>query len=166
MPGIRLPICFFLCAMLFALGVRADPPKNYPFVDYDKGLRQAKQTGKKIFLYYGRFGCGYCGKVNIETFSDQKLRQMFIDHYVLVYLDGESGKRLQLPSGESITEMEIGARLNVFSTPVFLYMEPDGKVILRAPGYKTVKDFQDFDRYIQGGYYKTQNINEFLKHPS
>jgi len=166
MPVNRWQICFFLCAMLFTLGVYAEPPQNYPFVDYDEGLRQAKQSGKKIFLYYGRFGCGYCAKVNIETFSDQKIRKTYIENYVLVYLDAESGKRLQLPSGESVTEMEMGARLNVFATPVFFYLEPDGKVIFRAPGYKTIRDFQDFDRFIPGGHYKTQNINEFLKHPS
>ena len=148
--------------LLFTGAANADPPENYPFVAYDEGLRQAANNNKKILLYYGRYGCGYCGKVNIETFSDKKLRKQLIRNYVLVYLDGESGKRLKLPDGERITEMEMGARLNVFSTPVFLYMEPDGKVIFRAPGYKTVKDFMDFDRYIQGGHYKHQSINAFL----
>lgn len=149
-------------AGIYSANVIADPPKNYPFVAFDEGLVEASKNNKKIFLYYGRYGCGYCGKVNAETFSNKKLREQLIKNYVLVYLDGESGKRLQLPGGEQITEMELGARLNVFSTPVFLYMEPDGKVIFRAPGYKTVDDFQSFNRYILEGHYKNKNINEFL----
>lgn len=148
--------------MLFTGSLFADPPKNYPFLAFDDGLREASKTNKKIFLYYGRYGCGYCGKVNVETFSNSRLRNEFIKNYVLVYLDGESGKRLQLPDGEQITEMEMGARLNVFSTPVFLYMEPDGKVVFRAPGYKTVKDFENFNQYVIGEHYKQQSINEFL----
>lgn len=141
----------------------AEPPRNYPFVAYDEGLRQAQAKGKKIFLYFGRYGCGWCGKTNAETFSDPALRKLYTDHYVLVYVDAESGERLQLPSGERVTEMELGARLNVFATPVFLYLEPSGEVILRAPGFKTVKDFRDFDRYVQSGSYKKQGITEFLK---
>ncbi len=153
-----------VCALLFAGGaVRADPPQGYPFVSYDEGLRQAQAKGKKVFVYFGRFGCGWCAKTNKETFSDPRLRKLFIDHYVLVYADAESGHRLQLPSGERITEMELGARLNVYATPVFLYLEPSGKVILRAPGYKTIKDFEDFDRYVQSGQYKHEGIMEFLK---
>lgn len=142
--------------------VHADPPKGYPFVHYDEGLRQAQKQGKKIFLYYGRYGCGWCAKTNKETFSDHGLRKLYTDHYVLVYVDAESGRRLKLPSGERITEMELGARLNVFATPVFAYLEPTGKVIFKAPGYKTVKDFKDFDRYVHGGHYHDMGLMQFL----
>lgn len=154
-----------LCAglILASTSLWAQPPKGYPFVSYDIGLAQAKKSHKKLFVYFGRFGCGYCAKVNRETFSDPALRKLYIKHYVLVYVDAESGKRLTLPDGERLTGMELGARLNVFSTPVFMYMESDGKLILRAPGYKTINDFTDFDHYVQGGYYHRENINAFLK---
>jgi len=141
----------------------ADPPAGYEFLPYDEGLRQAQAQGKKVFLYFGRYGCGWCDKTNKETFSDPELRALYSKNYVLVYVDAESGERLQLPSGERITEMELGARLNVFATPVFVYLEPTGEVILRAPGYKTVQDFRDFDRYVQGGHYREKGIMEFLK---
>jgi thioredoxin-related protein len=154
--------CLFLGSSL----LWAEPPKGYPFVSFDVGMAQAHKLHKKMFVYFGRLGCGYCDKVNRETFVNKALRKRYIKHYVLVYVDSESGDRLTLPTGERVSGMELGARLNVFSTPVFLYMEADGKLILRAPGYKTVKDFMDFDRYVQGGYYRKQTINEFLKNPS
>jgi thioredoxin-related protein len=151
---------------LFTTLLWAQPPKGYPFVSFDVGMAQAQQSHKKMFVYFGRFGCGYCDKVNRETFVDAALRKLYTKNYVLVYVDAESGDRLTLPDGERLSGMELGAQLNVFSTPVFLYMEPDGKLILRAPGYKTVKDFMDFDRYVQGGYYRSKSINEFLKNPT
>lgn len=151
---------------LISVSVRAEPPAGYPFVSFDVGLIEAQKTNKNLFVYFGRFGCGYCAKVNHETFIDPKLHKLYTEHYVLVYVDAESGDRLTLPNGERLSGMELGARLNVFSTPVFIYMDPQGKQILRAPGYKTVKDFVDFDRYVQGGFYRTQTINEFLKNPS
>lgn len=160
----RLFVLFFVLLKMLQPGfVLADPPEGYPFVTYDVGMVQARAENKKAFLYFGRFGCGYCGKTNVETFSDNSLRKLYSKNYVLIYVDAESGTRLNLPSGERITEMELGARLNVLATPVFLYLEPGGEVILRAPGYKTVKDFVEMDRFIQGGHYKTQSINEFLK---
>ena len=155
-----------VCFCLFSSLSWAQPPKSYPFVSFDVGMAEAQQSHKKMFVYFGRFGCGYCDKVNRETFVDKSLRTLYIKNYVLVYVDAESGDRLTLPDGERLSGMELGARLNVFSTPVFLYMEPQGKLILRAPGYKTVKDFMDFDRYVQGGFYRSKSINEFLKNPT
>ena len=161
-----LRLLFFISASLISVVSWAQPPAGYPFVSFDVGMAEAQKTHKNLFVYFGRFGCGYCAKVNHETFVDSALRNLYIKNYVLVYVDAESGDRLTLPDGERLSGMELGARLNVFSTPVFIYMEPDGKMILRAPGYKTVKDFMDFDRYVQGGYYRSKSINEFLKDPT
>ena len=140
----------------------ADPPDNYPFISYDAGMQQAQLQKKHIFVYFGRYGCGFCAKTNKESFSDPELKKRYMDHYVLVYVDAESGNRLTLPSGERITEAELGAQLNVFATPIFIYLDMNGDVLFRAPGFKTVKDFVDFDEYIQAGHYKTKSINEFL----
>ena len=149
--------------LLLSSAVFADPPAGYHFVPYDEGLRQAQASGKRIFLYFGRYGCPWCDKTNKESFSDATVKRLYSEHYVLVYVDAESGKRLRLPSGERITEMELGARLNVFATPVFIYLEPDGSTVFKAPGFKTVKDFRDFDRYVDGGHYRKQKLLDFLK---
>jgi thioredoxin-related protein len=161
-----LRLVFIFALSFFTFVSWAQPPAGYPFVSFDVGMEQAQKNHKNLFVYFGRFGCGYCEKVNRETFVDASLHKLYENNYVLVYVDAESGDRLTLPDGERLSGMELGARLNVFSTPVFIYMEPNGKMILRAPGYKTVKDFMDFDRYVQGGYYRSKSINEFLKNPS
>ena len=147
---------------LWAGTVLADPPKDYPFVDFDAGLKAAKASGKPIFVYFGRYGCAWCDHTNKQTFSDAGLKKLYSENYALVYVDAESGKRLTLPSGERITEAELGARLQAFATPLFVYMTPQGEKIFQAPGFKTVKDFQDYDRYVRGGHYKQKTLLEFL----
>jgi thioredoxin-related protein len=155
----RYLILIFLVYANLAL---ADPPDNYPFVSYDVGLQQAREENKPIFVYFGRLGCGFCAKTNKETFTNAALKKLYTSKYILVYVDAESGERLTLPNGERITEAELGARLNVFATPIFLYLDKTGKVLFRAPGYKTVEDFRAFDGYVRGGFYKTMSINDYL----
>ena len=140
----------------------ADPPEGYPFITYDQGLKTAKAENKPIFLYFGRYGCAWCAHTNKQTFSNSDLKKLYIDHYVLVYVDAESYKRLTLPNGERITEAELGARFKAFATPLFVYLTPQGEEIFKAPGFKTVQDFKDFDRYVVGGNYKIQTLMEFL----
>ena len=140
----------------------AEPPDGYPFVSFDAGLRLAKEQKRPIFLYFGRFGCGWCDKTNKEAFSDPGLRKLYTKNYVLVYVDSESGKRLRLPSGERITEADLGVRYKAFATPLFLFMLPDGTEIARIPGVKTTQDFLDYDRFMSGAYYKSQTLMQFL----
>jgi thioredoxin-related protein len=148
--------------LIFSAAAYADPPKAYPFVSYDQGLKLARETGKPIFLYFGRYGCAWCEHTNRQSFSSDELRKLYTEHYVLVYVDAESGKRIRLTSGERITEAELGARFKAFATPLFVFLTSDGKEIFKAPGFKTVQDFKDFDRYVSQGHYKNQTLLEFL----
>jgi thioredoxin-related protein len=149
-------------SFLFASAVWADPPPGYPFVSFDAGLKAARASGKPIFLYFGRYGCAWCDHTNKTTFSDASLKTLYSDNYELVYVDAESGRRLTLPSGERITEAELGVRLQAFATPLFVYLTPQGDKIVQIPGFKTVQDFRDYDRYVRGGYYKQKTLLEFL----
>ncbi|MEW6133274.1 MAG: DUF255 domain-containing protein [Pseudomonadota bacterium] len=158
--NLRTPLTAFL--LCIAAGAWADPPPDYPFVSYDQGLKMARETGKPIFLYFGRYGCAWCDHTNKQSFSNADLKKMYPEHFVLVYVDAESGKRLRLPSGERITEAELGARFKAFATPLFVYLTPQGEEIFKAPGFKTVQDFKDFDRYVIEGHYKKQTLLEFL----
>lgn len=158
----RVP-ALLLAGLLLASGsALADPPPGYPFVGFDEGLRQAKQQNRPIFLYFGRFGCGWCDMVNKQAFSDRGLHDLYVKNFVMVYVDAESGKRLRLPSGERITEADLGVRFKAFATPLFIYMDPDGRELARIPGVKTIADFRDYDRYVTGGFYKTQTLMQFL----
>jgi len=151
-------ICFILCASV----AWADAPPNYPFVGHDAGLTRAKAEAKPILLYFGRYGCAWCDLTNRKTFSDAGLKQLLSDNYVLIYVDAEGGKRLRMPNGERLTEAELGTRLGAFATPLFVFMTPDGKVVAKIPGFKTVDDFKDYDRYVRGGHYRKQTLLEFL----
>jgi thioredoxin-related protein len=158
----RITVLFL--ALLFACGsALADPPKDYPFVTFDQGLRLAKEQHKPVFVYFGRFGCAWCDQVNKQTFVDPELRALYIKNYVLVYVDSESGKRLRLPSGERIAEADLGVRYKAFATPLFLYLDADGKEVARIPGIQTVQNFRDYDRYVMDGHYRTQTLVEFLR---
>ena len=111
--------------------------------------QQARTENKPLFVYFGRYGCGYCEKTNKEAFSDKGVRAAYIRNYVLAYVDSESGKRLRLPSGERITEREVGTRYNAFVTPVFTFMTPEGQPLLRLVGVQRIEDLREADSKVQ-----------------
>lgn len=138
-----------LLITFIALPVMAEAPKGYPFLSFDKAMQQAQAKNKPLFVYFGRYGCGYCEKTNKEAFSDSGVREAYTRNYVLAYVDSESGKRLRLPSGERITEREVGTRYNAFVTPVFTFMAPDGQPLLRLVGVQRIEDLREADSKVQ-----------------
>jgi thioredoxin-related protein len=146
----------FLVTIFLTLPVLAEPPQGYPFQSFDKAMQQAQADSKPLFVYFGRYGCGYCEKTNKEAFSDQQIRESYSKHYVLAYVDSESGKRLRLPSGERVTERELGSRYNAFVTPVFTFMTADGEVLLRLVGVQRIEDLRDADSKVQAVLGKTE----------
>ena len=140
-------LCLILA--LLPLASLADAPEGYPFLPFDEAMQQAADEGKPVFVYFGRYGCGYCEKTNKETFSDPEVRQRYISHYVLAYVDAESGRRLQLPSGERITESELGPRYRAFVTPVFSFLDAEGETMLRLVGVQRIEDMLDADAEVQ-----------------
>jgi thioredoxin-related protein len=136
-----------LLGLVFAAGgaVRADAPEGYDFVAFDEGMRRAQAEDRPVFVYFGRYGCGFCEKTNKEAFSDPRVRERYSANYVLVYVDAESGRRLRLPSGERITERELGTRYSAFVTPVFTFLTPRGEAVGQRIGVQSADDLLTAD---------------------
>jgi len=141
--------------ILLAPPVVAEAPDGYPFQSFDKAMKQAKSEAKLLFVYFGRYGCGYCEKTNKEAFSDPGVKKRYSDNYILAYVDSESGKRLRLPSGERITERELAIHYKAFVTPVFSFVAPDGNAILRLIGVQSKDDLLNADARVQDVLNKT-----------
>lgn len=142
-----------LALILLILGIvtpaSANPPADYPFLHFDEALKQARSGGRLVFIYFGRYGCAYCDQTNKEAFSDPTVRDRYVGHYILTYVDSESGRRMRLPSGERITERELSTRYNAAITPVFSFMTTDGTWVLRMIGRQTKTSLLEADRKIQ-----------------
>lgn len=137
-------------ALLALVGTaRADAPEGYPFIPFDQAIAQSRAESKVLFVYFGRYGCGYCEKTNKEAFIDAEVKRRYTTNYILAYVDAESGKRLRLPSGERITERELGTRYNALVTPIFTFLTPAGEFIYRMVGVQRIEDLLEADSKIQ-----------------
>ncbi len=154
--------CLLFVLLIPVVAAWAVPPPGYSFLPYGKALVAARAQGRPLFIYLGRLGCSSCNKTNAETFSNRDIRERYTQHYVLAYIDTESGHRVTLPNGERITEMELANRMRIFGTPTFFYVSAHGKRVIKAPGFKTIADFEAYDDYVTGGFFATMSLNEYL----
>ena len=141
--------CLLLTMMMILSSSWADAPEGYPFLAFDEAMARSQAEGKPLFVYFGRYGCGYCEKTNKEAFVDPEVKRRYTQHYVLAYVDAESGRRLRLPSGERIPERELGTRYNALVTPIFTFMNTEGAPLYRMVGVQRIEDLIEADNRIQ-----------------
>jgi thioredoxin-related protein len=153
----------FLCLASFMFQhALAAPPEQYDFLPFDQALKQAAHDNKPLFLYFGRYGCNTCRKMHKEVFSDPSLRQNLSHHFVLAYVDTESGNRIRLANGERTTEMQFASRSRIIGTPTFVYFSELQKPLFTKAGFQTVSQMQQYSDYVSEGHYKTTPLKQYL----
>lgn len=86
-------------------------------------FQQAQATNKPVFALFYKENCGYCKKLKNELLPKPEVKEI-LDNFVLVQIDLNSGEGNQLKHDQ-----------RVFSSPVTILYEPDGREIDRIVGY-------------------------------
>jgi thioredoxin-related protein len=103
---------------------------------YDAGLKKAKEEDKHVFIDFTAKLCGYCKKMDRETFSDQRVIDILNNDFVSVKVDGESKRELDI-DGYKITERNLAVQeFGVRGYPTFWFLKSDGTKLAPIGGYR------------------------------
>src|SRR5687767_10944887 len=100
-------------------------------------LAKAKAEGKPIFLDFDAKGCGWCRKLEKETFSQGSVGDA-MRAFINVHIDVEEGE------GE-----ELAKRFNVHGYPTLVVLDSSGAEVDRIGGYMPPEPFVKEIRRIQ-----------------
>jgi len=102
--------------------------------DYKAALEQAAKDGKMVLLdFTGSDWCGWCIKLDKETFSKPAFKEFAAKILVLVELDFPNNK----PQSAAVKKQNeaLQAQYNVEGFPTLVLLNSKGKEIARNPGY-------------------------------
>jgi thioredoxin-related protein len=94
---------------------------------FAEGSRLAQQTHKPMLLSFHTVGCGWCNKLDAETFCDPKVVELS-RQYICVRLD-------------SALDGEVAGRYQVMEYPTLILADPQGKPMMRIPQYIAPEQF-------------------------
>jgi len=132
------------------------------WLKYDEGLVKAKETGRHIVIYFTTSWCGYCKKMQKETFSKPNVIKFLNDSLVCVKVDGDSKHELNV-DGYKITERNLSrSEFAVTGYPAFWFLKPDGERIGPAKGYKPTEAFLDITHYVKDSLYASVPFADYI----
>lgn len=129
---------------------------------YDEGLKVAAQNKKMVLVDFYTNWCGFCKKMDRETYANKEVARYINDHFVPVKINGESKDPLELPSGTS-NGATLARSFAITGYPTTWFLDATGKKLDRIPGYAKPEQFIIVLKYFGEGAYKTQSWEEYYK---
>lgn len=128
-------LILFIAAFWINFAVFADSNEklNYYSGSYADALKEAKRQNKLVFIDAYTDWCGWCKKLDRTTFKDTSVIRYMNDYFIVLKLDMENGE------GPSI-----GAKYNVNSFPTLLFLNQDGKEVVRIEGFVNSDEFLSY----------------------
>ena len=159
-PTLLLMFVLTVCFSANLLAQSAMPADSIHWVDLEKGLAQAKSTGKPIFLWFYGSWCGYCKKMRSKVFPDSAVIATLNNYFVPIKIETQSNRQITY-QGVSMTESEFAInKFNARSVPSTWFVEPNGCRILHLKGYRPVSDLVKNLEYVRTKQYgECQNVS-------
>ena len=156
-----------LCALLFAAVVIppelfAGGKEQFKWMSFNEGVAAAKKSGKKLMVDVYTDWCGWCKRMDNDTYSDGSIADYLKNKYVTVKLNAESAGRLEY-RGHSYTERELAAAFGINGYPSIIFLTQGGEPITVYPGYADPQKFKVVLSYIAEDHYKTTKFQDYVE---
>jgi thioredoxin-related protein len=142
------------------------------WVTFEEAVELNKTEPKKILIDLYTDWCGWCKKMDKDTYSQQRIVDIVNENFYAVKFDGEQKEDVDfnghtfkfVPSGRrGYHELAAALTNNQLSYPTTVFMDEEFRIIQPLPGYFGAKDFEVIIAYIGEGEYKNTPFEEYKK---
>jgi len=105
------------------------------WLSYSEALTRAETENVHVFIDFSRKGCGWCRKMERETYTNPEVIKMLNEHYAPTKVRGDSNDELDI-DGYKITERALSMQeFGVTSYPQFWFLTPENAKVGPLRGY-------------------------------
>jgi len=105
------------------------------FLDIREDIGEAAAGGRRLLLYFYQDGCPYCAKLLNDNFGNRHIAEKTRQGFDVIAINMWGDRDVTDLNGAATTEKAFAAALRVQYTPTLLFMDEQGKVVLRINGY-------------------------------
>jgi thioredoxin-related protein len=113
------------------------------WVPYDEGLAVAKKTNRHMFVDFTATWCGWCKKMERETFNRPEVIAMLNNNFIPIKVWGDLNNSLNI-DGYKITEKEFANSRGVQGYPTFVFETPAQQAITAFTGYRDAATLMNY----------------------
>lgn len=163
----RIYLIIGLAIMMFTATNAQEKVKWYSI---EEAIELARENPRVLVIDVYTDWCGWCKRMDANTFADPAVAETLNTHFYPVKLDAE-GKEDVVIGDRTFKFVDNGRRgyheiaavvtKGRLSYPTISYVDGQGKVLEASPGYKDAEQFKVYLAYYQEEAYKTETFQDF-----
>lgn len=111
------------------------------WMKFEEAVALNTKNPKMILVDVYTDWCGWCKKMDKETFTDPKVVDYINQNFYAVKMNAEDTSRTFEFMGRTYNEAQMAAAMRVNSYPNFVIIEPKLQNIAQLPGYRQPEQF-------------------------
>lgn len=163
-------------SFLAMIAIAKTTAQEIKWMDITEAEKRCKENPKQIFIDVYTDWCGWCKRMDSQTFAKPEVAKYMNETFYCVKLDAESTKTIRF-NGTDFTPSEqktnskrkpvhmLAATLlqGNMSYPSYVFLTPNNEVITVVKGFREAPEMLNILKYIGTDAYKTQTPEEFIE---
>ncbi|MCC5943339.1 MAG: thioredoxin family protein [Bernardetiaceae bacterium] len=164
--------CFFLFFML-ALLSPAVQSQDVEWLSIEEAYTRTQENPRKIFIDVYTDWCGWCRKMDKNTFSDSEIRKLLSGDYYAVKFNAEQKAKVILgdqtfnfledQGKRGVHELAAALLNGRMSYPTVVFLDEKFNMIQPLPGYRKPEELHPMLYYFANDLHKKEKWDDFLK---
>lgn len=127
---------FVIIGLLLVTANFAQAQDEIKWLKFEEAVAATEANPKMLFVDVYTDWCGWCKKMDKETFTDPAVIKYINETFYAVKMNAEDNKRTFDFKGKSYTEAKMAGAMRVQSYPNFVIIDPTLMNITQMPGYR------------------------------
>ncbi|VAW74306.1 thioredoxin SoxW [hydrothermal vent metagenome] len=133
------------------------------FLDMREDVVEAEKSGKRVMLYFYQDGCPYCARLLDTNFAQRDISEKTQKYFDVIAINMWGALEVTDLNGKTTTEKDFSSELKVMFTPTLLFLDGQGKVLMRLNGYYPPHKFTAVIDYVGQRKEKEISFRDFWK---
>lgn len=173
---LKISLGLYLCFATMGLQAQSgkESVEGIKWMSFEEAMKlNAGYPKKKVFIDLYTVWCGWCKKMDSETFADPKIVKFMNDNFLAVKFDAErkdtveyNGQKLvnQNPEGaRSAHQLAIAMLQGRMSYPTYVILDENSQKITAIPGFMKAPDFLPILMYFATNQHFSMPWESYLK---
>jgi thioredoxin-related protein len=152
-----------LIALTFGAPMMTAKPESIEWKSITQALDAAPKEGKLIVLDVYTDWCGWCKRMDRDTYADSSVAAYLNSRFVASKMNPEKSGKLTY-DGKEYSQADFSQALGIRGYPATVFFNEKGEVLTVVPGYIAAKEFLPMLKYFgEGVYQKGTSYEDYIK---